>query len=121
MIGSNVEYAANVRIVAASNDALHTLATSGRFRIDLYYRLCVFSIHLPPLRDRRQDIELLAEHFLKKHAPATSPAFRLAPLALAALSTHNWPGNVRELENAIIRAIHLCPGGLIGSSDLFAD
>jgi transcriptional regulator with PAS, ATPase and Fis domain len=91
MIGSNIERIVDVRIVAASNEALHTLVRSGRFRTDLYYRLCVFSIHLPALRERSQDIELLAKHFLQKHSVAASSPLRLSLPAVAALNAHDWP------------------------------
>jgi len=117
-IGSNREKDANVRIVAATNVALDQLLRSGMFRSDLYYRLCVFSITLPPLRSRKEDIPALAAHFLKKHAPAGRTNLGFASSATAALLAWDWPGNVRELENAIVRGIHLCRHDLIEVSDL---
>jgi two-component system, NtrC family, response regulator GlrR len=117
-IGSNREKEANVRIVAATNVALDQLLRSGVFRSDLYYRLCVFSITLPPLRSRKEDIPALAAHFLKKHAPAGRTNLGFSPGATAALLAWDWPGNVRELENAIVRGIHLCRHDLIEVSDL---
>jgi DNA-binding NtrC family response regulator len=117
-IGGNREKEANVRIVAATNIALDQLLLSGLFRSDLYYRLCVFSITLPPLRSRKEDIPALAAHFLKKHAPAGRTNLRLASSATAALLSWDWPGNVRELENAIMRGIHLCSHDLIEVNDL---
>ena len=117
-IGSNREKEANVRIVAATNVALDQLVRSGVFRSDLYYRLCVFSISLPPLRSRKEDIPALAAHFLKKHAPAGRSNLRFASNTSSALLAWDWPGNVRELENAIVRAIHLCRCDLIEASDL---
>jgi DNA-binding NtrC family response regulator len=117
-IGSSREQEVNLRIVAATNTDLLSMVRAGTFRTDLYYRLCVFSVHLPPLRERREDISLLASWFLKKHAPAESPVRRLSPAALAALTACEWPGNVRELENAIIRGIHLAKTEEIEVSDL---
>jgi DNA-binding NtrC family response regulator len=106
-IGSSREQTADARVVAATNVSPDELVQAGAFREDLYFRLCVFSINLPPLRERKEDIILLACHFLKKHAPADRPALQLAPAAREALVAYDWPGNVRELENAMIRAIHL--------------
>lgn len=117
-IGSNREREANVRIVAATNVALDQLLRSGVFRSDLYYRLCVFSISLPPLRYRKEDIPALAAHFLKKHAPIGRSGMRFASSTTAALLAWDWPGNVRELENAIVRGIHLCRHEVIEVSDL---
>jgi DNA-binding NtrC family response regulator len=104
--------------VAATNICLLKLAESGIFRIDLYYRLCVFSVHLPPLRERLEDIPLLAHHFLNKHLPADRPLMTLSNEAQAELLGREWRGNVRELENAIIRGIHLCSGTTIIPVDL---
>jgi DNA-binding NtrC family response regulator len=115
-IGSNVEHAVDVRVVAASNEAREVLANSQKFRKDLYYRICIFSVRLPPLRERKQDIALLVAHFLGKHG---APSLRLSPEAAAALQSYDWPGNVRELESCIIRASYLCTGGIIYVSDLF--
>jgi DNA-binding NtrC family response regulator len=103
----------DVRLVAASNRPLRHLVEAGKFRADLYYRLNVVRIELPPLRDRAEDIPPLARHFLKKYARAGEPVRRLAPEALEALLAHRWPGNVRELENAIERACVLADGGSI--------
>jgi len=120
-IGSSSERLADVRIVSATNAKLEGLVEAGGFRADLYYRLCVFTINLPPLRTRKEDIITLASHFLGKHTPADQPPLSLSPAACAALISYDWPGNVRELENAIIRGIHLCqpnPTGLITREDL---
>jgi two-component system, NtrC family, response regulator GlrR len=117
-IGSSREREANVRVVAATNVALDHLLPSGQFRKDLYYRLRVFSICLPPLRSRKEDIPLLAEHFLKKHAPANRSCLLFSSGAIGALLAYDWPGNIRELENAIIRGIHLCRHDLIEANDL---
>jgi DNA-binding NtrC family response regulator len=107
-VGSSRERDADVRIIAATNAPLDQLVRAERFRADLFYRLYVFPINLPPLRDRKQDILPLAQHFLKKHAPADRPPLVISHAASEALVSYNWPGNVRELENAIIRSIHLC-------------
>jgi transcriptional regulator with PAS, ATPase and Fis domain len=105
-IGASCEQQANVRVLAATNGRLEQLVQQGTFRADLYYRLSVFTVSLPPLRSRKEDIALLATHFIKKHAPAERRHIRLSPAASAALIDYDWPGNVRELENAIIRGIH---------------
>lgn|SRR5215469_6275716 len=118
VVGASHERRANVRIVSASNARLFQQATSGNFRIDLYYRLCVFTVHLPPLRERAEDISLLAQHFLAKHTPQNRVVPSLSPEALADLLLRDWPGNVRELENAIVRGIHLSQGNVIQTRDL---
>jgi DNA-binding NtrC family response regulator len=82
------------------------LVQQGTFRADLYYRLSVFTVNLPPLRSRKDDIAVLSSHFIKKHAPEGPDHLRLTSAAVAALIDYDWPGNVRELENAIIRGIH---------------
>jgi two-component system, NtrC family, response regulator GlrR len=112
-LGSRAEQQADVRVVAASNTCLEQRVKAGLFRQDLYYRLCLFLIRLPPLRERREDILLLSEHFLVRHAVAGGPVLRLSARSRDALLAHDWPGNVRELENAIVRATVLCPGGEI--------
>jgi len=94
------------RCIAATNKSLEKLVKAGSFRPDLYYRLHVFSIDVPPLRDRREDIPLLVEYFLHKFCEATNREVpRIAPTAMELLMSHEWPGNVRELENAIERAL----------------
>ncbi len=104
-----------MRIIAATNVDLKKMVTEARFRDDLYYRLCVITIPIPPLRDRKEDIPLLAEHFVRLYASENNKAIvGLHPDALRALLDYEWPGNVRELENAIERAVVLCPGGTIG-------
>jgi two-component system response regulator PilR (NtrC family) len=114
-VGSVETQRADVRIIAATNVDLKKMVAEGRFRDDLYYRLCVITISIPPLRERREDIPLLAEHFVRVYASENEKAIGgLAPEAMRALLDHDWPGNVRELENAIERAVVLCPGGTIG-------
>jgi len=96
------------RVVAATNRDLRKLAAEGELRDDLYYRLNVVTITVPPLRERSSDIPLLAQHFLETFAHGTEhPVKRLAPEALALLCAYHWPGNVRELENVIERAVAL--------------
>ena len=113
-VGSVETQKADVRIIAATNVDLKRLVAEGKFRDDLYYRLCVITISIPPLRERREDIPLLAEHFVRVYASENSKAITgLSPEALRALLDYDWPGNVRELENAIERAVVLCSGGAI--------
>jgi DNA-binding NtrC family response regulator len=116
-VGSSEERFADVRVVAATNARLEGSVEQGSFRSDMFYRLCVFHIQLPPLRERPEDVPLLAMHFLQKHALDNEPPV-LSPEALAVLSSHDWPGNARELENVMIRASRLCGGGRIEAEDL---
>jgi Nif-specific regulatory protein len=105
-LGGTATLKADVRILAASHRDLERLVAEGAFREDLYYRLNVFPIYLPPLRERRADIPLLAEHFLAKYGKEHQrPATRLSHQALNLLTQYSWPGNVRELENVIERAV----------------
>jgi DNA-binding NtrC family response regulator len=98
----------NVRIISATNQDLMTMVHKGQFRLDLYYRLAVFPLHLPPLRARRDDIPLLVKHFLEKFAEQEKKGrLTLAPDVMERLTAYNWPGNVRELENMIYRAVVL--------------
>jgi len=106
----------DVRIIAATNIDLHELVQKGEFREELYYRLNVINIKLPPLRERREDIPLLVDHFVAKYAAENGKAVRaVAPEALAILIEHAWPGNVRELENVIERAVVLSSSPVIGT------
>jgi DNA-binding NtrC family response regulator len=105
----------DVRIIAATNVDLRQMMEEGRFREDLFYRLHVISIHLPPLRDRKDDIPLLAQHFLAKYGDENAKGgLELAPDVLDLLTDYDWPGNVRELENVIERAVVLTSGSKIG-------
>jgi DNA-binding NtrC family response regulator len=97
----------DVRILAATNRDLRAMVASGEFREDLYYRLAVVELRLPPLRERGDDVLLLAKHFIEKHCPKGLTPPRLDPQTRQALLAHRWPGNVRELENAIQRALAL--------------
>jgi DNA-binding NtrC family response regulator len=108
----------DARFVAATNGRLDRLVQAGSFRADLYYRLCVFSITLPPLHERQEDILPLALYFLAKHAGRFGPAPKLSPVATETLLAFDWPGNVRELESAIVRAAHVARGGVIEVGDL---
>ena len=113
-VGGAQDIAVDIRIVAATNKDLEAEVRAGRFRSDLYFRLKVVSIHLPPLRDRDEDILLLARHFLKEFAQKFQKAFTdIAPDAIPLLSTYRWPGNVRELRNLIERAALLEDGELL--------
>ncbi len=110
----------DTRVVAATNRDLLAMAREGKFREDLYYRLCVIPLSLPPLRSRPGDIRLLAEHFVKLHGPRGQRVVLLPP-ALAALEAHPWPGNIRELRNVIHRALLLRKGPNIDVGDLKFD
>jgi len=118
-VGSNETVEVDVRFVLATNEPLELLVAAGRFRPDLYYRINVVALDLPPLRDRPDDIVLLAEHFLTRCAEAADrPVAGFDAEALDALRRYAWPGNIRELENAIERAVVLCRRGRIGLDDL---
>jgi Nif-specific regulatory protein len=109
----------NVRLIAATNKDLETAMQQGTFREDLYYRLNVFSIFMPPLRERKPDILLLADHFVEKYATATGKSVRrISTPAIDMLMSYHWPGNVRELENCVERAVLVCSGGVIHAHDL---
>jgi len=113
-VGSVDTQKADVRIIAATNVDLKKMVAEGRFRDDLYYRLCVITIAIPPQRDRKEDIPLLADHFVRLYASENNkPISGIEPEAMKALLDYDWPGNVRELENAIERAVVLCPEGTI--------
>lgn len=113
-IGGNRTIRANARIITATNKDLEALIREGRFREDLYYRLNVFPILVPPLRDRKTDVMLLTDHFIQKYAKEHEKKItRISPAATDMLMAYHWPGNVRELENCIERAIILCVDGVI--------
>ena len=118
-VGGNDWISVNVRMIAASNRDLKKRVEEGSFREDLYYRLNVVSIGVPPLRERLADVPLLAQHFVDKYARLTrKPARGLAREALDVLGAYHWPGNVRELENAIERAVALSTSELLMPEDL---
>jgi len=107
-LGGTEEVQADIRVIAATNQDLQKMVAEGRFREDLYYRINVIQVHLPPLRDRREDVPLLAEHFLAKYAKAAGKSVNgISHEAHDLLSAYGWPGNVRELENVIERAVAL--------------
>jgi two-component system, NtrC family, response regulator AtoC len=113
-LGSNTPISVDLRLITATAKNLEQAVTKGQFREDLYYRLNVVTIGLPPLRERKQDIPALVQHFLERNGHGTS----IAPEALSMLCEHHWPGNVRELENTIARALVLARGNLIDRSDI---
>ncbi len=107
-VGGTSEIGIDVRVIAATNRDLDRQVAENTFREDLYYRLSVIPISVPPLRDRREDIPLLVNHFLKKYAPAAAKSIlRVHPESLESLCGYEWPGNVRQLENTVERAVAL--------------
>jgi DNA-binding NtrC family response regulator len=117
-VGGTVATKVDVRIIAATNRDLTVLVKEGRFREDLFYRLNVVRIMLPPLRERREDIPMLAHHFLQKFSGASKPIRGFVPDTMTLLQRYHWPGNVRELENVIERAVSLSHGPLVLPDDL---
>jgi two-component system response regulator AtoC len=121
-VGDNAPSKVDVRVIAATHRDLKSEVQAGRFREDLYYRLHVFPIRLPPLRERLEDVPLLAAHFLEKHARAMRRELGgFEPEALRVLTSYAWPGNVRELENAVERAVAVCTGAAVRERDLPAE
>lgn len=118
-LGSDRPVRVDVRIIAATNRDLEAEVRSGNFREDLYYRLNVIALRVPALRERPEDIPLLARHFLGRFAQRNRKAFRgFSPRAMDLMLRHDWPGNVRELENAVERAVILAPGDMVTERDL---
>ncbi len=118
-VGSNRTITVDVRVIAATNRDLTTLIRTGEFRQDLFYRLNVINLTLPPMRERREDIPELARYFLKKYGQKLSKDISgFTAEALEALTIYHWPGNVREMENIIERAVILCESGKITPDDL---
>jgi Nif-specific regulatory protein len=118
-LGGTHSIKVNVRLVAATNRDLEAAVKAGAFREDLYYRLNVYSIYIPPLRERRPDIPLLADHFVEKFAAEHGTRIqRIATSAIDMLMSYHWPGNVRELENCLERAVVVCEGGVIHAHHL---
>lgn len=121
-IGGSREVAVNVRILAATNRNLEEMFTSGRFREDLYYRLNVIPLFIPPLRDRAADIPILAQHFLQRFATKLNKTVSaISETALAKLTRYHWPGNIRELENVIERAVNIINGNVILADHILFD
>jgi transcriptional regulator with PAS, ATPase and Fis domain len=119
-VGDNHSIPIHVRVLAATNEPLHEKIKTGEFRQDLYYRLAVIPVEMPALRERSEDIPLLVDYFLSKHARQDAAAHPLAveTAAINALRAYQWPGNVRELENAIERACVLSENGVVRLQDL---
>ncbi|MEO8797896.1 MAG: sigma 54-interacting transcriptional regulator, partial [Polyangiaceae bacterium] len=118
-VGGNETLKVDVRIIAATNEKLEDEIKKGTFREDLFYRLNVVAIELPPLRERKADVPALASFFLRRYAAENGRAIdEISPEALARLSSYAWPGNVRELENVIERAVVLCEGNRIEARHL---
>ncbi len=117
-VGGTEAIKLQARVIAASNSDLEKLSTSGAFRRDLLYRLNVIQLHLPPLRERRDDIPLLVANFVRRHSRVDEPAATIDEEAMKALVAYSWPGNVRELENVIERAFALSQSGRITIDDL---
>jgi len=118
-VGGTKTISVDVRLIAASNRDLSSLIRAGRFREDLYYRLNVVPIEIPPLRERREDIPLLVAHFLRKYNAETGKRIsEIHPDVMGMLSAYSWPGNVRELENAIERAVVLARGSVLTTENL---
>jgi DNA-binding NtrC family response regulator len=117
-LGSSHEQRVDVRVIGASNVPLWPLVQQQAFRPDLYYRLSVLTVSLPPLRERPEDILPLTHHFLIRFSTQSGTSFRLSADAKEALLAHSWPGNVRELENAVLRGVSLTESDMITAADL---
>lgn len=118
-VGGKKPIKMDVRVIASTNADLDEAVKEGKFREDLFYRLNVIPVNIPPLRERPDDVEILAQHFIKKYCGSNK--LELSPEALRALKGHRWPGNVRELENAMQRAVIVCSGmkEIVESEDIF--
>jgi transcriptional regulator with PAS, ATPase and Fis domain len=118
-VGDSRPEKVDIRVVAATNRVLEHEIEAGRFREDLYYRLNVVNVYLPPLRDRGDDVLILAKALLSKYAEELhSSVHGFTPQALAAIKKYTWPGNIRQLENRIKKALVLCEGALLSPGDL---
>ncbi len=121
-VGDTKKRKIDIRIIAATNKNLTELTRQGAFREDLFYRLKVFTIQIPPLRDRKEDIPLMTEHFIRKTEKRENKSIKgMSPRAMKQLMAHPWPGNVRELENAIEHAFVICAADYISETDLPAE
>ena len=116
-VGAANSVPVDIRIIAATHRDLEAMVEAGRFRMDLFYRLNVVRLEIPPLRHRNEDVLLLAHHFLEKHRRLGSPVLGIEEEALAMLGERSWPGNVRELENVIESALALAPGPRLRLAD----
>ena len=117
-LGGGAAEKVEVRVIVATNKDLKSLVKENRFREDLFYRLNVVNLELPPLRERKEDIPILLRHFMDKHRPRLNQNMSLSPEAFRRLTEYHWPGNVRELENVIIQLLSLCAGDAIQLKDL---
>jgi DNA-binding NtrC family response regulator len=117
-VGSDRIRQVDVRVIAATHRDLRILMSEGRFREDPYYRLAVLDLQVPPLRERREDIALLAEAFLQRESSRAGRLLSLSDEAVRCLTEHDWPGNVRELENAIVRLTVLANGPVVAAQDV---
>ena len=118
-VGGTETIKVNVRLLAATNKDMEQAIADGRFREDLYYRLNVFTIFVPPLRDRKADLLLLADHFLEKFSREHGKTIkRISTPAIDMLASYHWPGNVREMENALERSVLMCEGQVIHAHHL---
>jgi DNA-binding NtrC family response regulator len=120
-VGSNVTRKVDARVIAATNRDLAAGVKDKRFREDLYYRLAVITLLLPPLRERREDIPHLVRHLLVRQVAEGMPAASITPAAVAALQKNTWPGNIRQLQNELVRAAAFAPAGEIGIEELSAE
>ncbi|MHC4957318.1 MAG: sigma-54-dependent transcriptional regulator [Planctomycetota bacterium] len=121
-VGGSETIRVDTRVIAATNADLQRAVSEGTFREDLYYRLNVISIEVPPLRHRREDVPLLVQHFVEKYSRLTGKKIKgIAPTALDRLQARAWPGNVRELENVVERAVVLATGELISDADVYSE
>ncbi len=119
-MGSNRTTKVDVRLLAATNRSLAEAVREGRFRMDLYYRLLVVPVEVPPLRERREDIPELAAHFIRRYGRQFGRRVEgISSSALQQLMAYDWPGNIRELENVLARAVVLCQGSVL-DAPLFA-
>jgi formate hydrogenlyase transcriptional activator len=119
-IGGNQTLSTNVRIIAATNRDLHAAIKGGTFRQDLFYRLNVFPIDVPPLRDRKEDIPLLVEYLTERYASKTGKKIKaIGKRTLELLNAYQWPGNIRELQNVIERAVILCEGDTLSIDEVW--
>ncbi len=119
-VGGNTPIKVNVRVIAATNQPLEQNVRAGTFRRDLFFRLQVVEIQVPPLRDRPGDVPILAEHFLKRFVRETGRRIKgFTPAAIEKLRRHSWPGNVRELRNVVERAVALGAGPLLDEPDIW--
>jgi DNA-binding NtrC family response regulator len=117
-VGGMADIHVDVRVIAATNRSLEAMMRQSQFREDLFYRLDVFALHIPPLRERREDIPLLVEHFIRHSSIVSKRDVSVSPAAMQVLQRYHWPGNVRELENVIERALILCDSTVIESEHL---